>query len=262
MPWVKIDEDFSDHPKIVAAGPLAMAMQVAAMCYCNKYLTDGYIPARQVPRLISLDGLPVTVEQVVKQLLDHRLWEVADGGYVIHDYADFQPSRDEALAEREAKRTAGRKGGKASAQARAKARGQAGASADGQAEGQAKLKPVPVPQETVVVEPARAPVEITEAAASREITAGWREVAPTTDVPSAIRHRLLNAAANGFDHALLRELAKRCASPTTRKSAPYLDQVLSDCERLGIKTLAAFLASETQGARAAPEQPQFLNRFV
>lgn len=120
--------------------------------------------------------------------------------------------------------------------------------------------PSPSPEKDVVVEPVRAPVEITEAAASREITAGWAEVAPASStVPAAIRHRLLNAAANGFDHALLRELAKRCASPQTRKSAPYLDQILSDCERLGNKTLTAFLASE---ARAAPEKPQFLNGFV
>lgn len=116
MPWVRIDENFPHHPKVMAAGPLGLAMQVAALCYCNRYLTDGFIPKAVVPTLLNFDGLAVRVrhgelvgdgkdatwELVVEDLLRAGLWEEVEGGYRIHDYLDYQPSRTEVLAEREA----------------------------------------------------------------------------------------------------------------------------------------------------------------
>lgn len=102
MPWVRIDEDFYQHPKVVKAGPLGMAMQVAALCYCNKYLTDGFIPRAVLPTLLNLDG--TSWELVVQDLIAAGLWEQVDGGYRIHDYLDYQPSRERVLTEREATR--------------------------------------------------------------------------------------------------------------------------------------------------------------
>ena len=33
MTWVRIDDRFATHPKVMEAGPMAMALDVAAMCY-------------------------------------------------------------------------------------------------------------------------------------------------------------------------------------------------------------------------------------
>jgi hypothetical protein len=74
---------------------------------------------------------------VARELEDRAMWEPVEGGWMIHDYHDFQPSKAEVLAEREQKRAAGRAGGQASAQARA--------AAAAQAQSQAESKPVPVP---------------------------------------------------------------------------------------------------------------------
>src|SRR6266540_5902380 len=63
MPWVRIDEEFARHPKVVAAGPLGMAMQVAALCYCNQYLTDGFIPRTVVAGLLDFAGLGMRMWQ-------------------------------------------------------------------------------------------------------------------------------------------------------------------------------------------------------
>ncbi len=41
MSWIKIDDQFSDHPKIIEAGPLAGWLYVSSLCYCGRYLTDG-----------------------------------------------------------------------------------------------------------------------------------------------------------------------------------------------------------------------------
>jgi hypothetical protein len=50
MTWSKIDDQFYDHPKIVAAGPLGTALFVCGLSYCSRHLTDGFISTAQVCR--------------------------------------------------------------------------------------------------------------------------------------------------------------------------------------------------------------------
>ena len=57
MAWVRLDENFAQHPKVVKAGPLGMAMHVAALCYCNQHLTDGVVPKQIARTLLDLTGL-------------------------------------------------------------------------------------------------------------------------------------------------------------------------------------------------------------
>lgn len=104
MAWVRLADDFADHPKIVAAGPLAGWLWLCGIAYCNRYLTDGFVPAAQVKRLADVDD-PASL---AVRLLDVGLWERAPGGYRVHDYAGYQPSAEAVKAERErnAKRAA------------------------------------------------------------------------------------------------------------------------------------------------------------
>lgn len=121
MTWLKLDDAFADHPKVMAAGPLASWLHVCGLLYCSRLLTDGFIPAGQVRKLADVDDAIGLAEQLVAV----GLWDVADGGYQVHDYLDFNPTREEALQRREhiseVRRDAGRAGGVASAKARAKA---------------------------------------------------------------------------------------------------------------------------------------------
>lgn len=133
MAWVRIDDSFASHPKVVAAGPLAMAMQVAALCYCNRELTDGFVP-RAVARTLldwqieredgrlfdvgvtcGMQGDDVSCSWVIDVLVEAGMWEVVDGGYLIHDYLEYQPSRAQVESERaslsEKRAAAGRLGG-------------------------------------------------------------------------------------------------------------------------------------------------------
>jgi hypothetical protein len=127
--WVRIDDGFTQHPKVVAAGPLAMAMQVAALCYCNKNLTDGFIPRAVAKTLLDWeldndgaywtisvatdDGRSETLapEFVWDCLLAAGLWERVPGGFRIHDYLEYQPSKEDVLALRDVRAEAGRLGG-------------------------------------------------------------------------------------------------------------------------------------------------------
>lgn len=97
MPWVKIDDGFAEHPKIEEAGPLAGFLHVAALCYCNRQLTDGFIPENKVGRLADIPN----VKRHIAALCAVELWHPVDGGYQIHNYLEFQPSRAKVEAERE-----------------------------------------------------------------------------------------------------------------------------------------------------------------
>src|SRR3990170_7480618 len=123
MPWIRVDDHYDEHPKFARAGPLGMAMWLAGLAYCNRNLTDGFIPwtiARTLmswdyldatgPTHIYVDSGNVTCEYVTGLLLDVGLWDEVDGGYRVHDYVDFQPTKAQVRAERATKIAAGRAG--------------------------------------------------------------------------------------------------------------------------------------------------------
>jgi hypothetical protein len=172
MPWVRLDDHFDEHPKLSRVGPLGLALFVTGLAYCNRNLTDGFIPWARARTMMSWEflgaddggergqrlysigvscgmaGEDVTGDFVIGLLLDAGLWDEVPGGYRVHDYDDYQPTKAQVEAEREKKAEAGRAGGLASAQARA----QAGASSNVEQDAstrssktQAKSKPVPDP---------------------------------------------------------------------------------------------------------------------
>lgn len=107
MPWVRLDDQFTEHPKVVEAGALAAWLYVCGLTYCARQLTDGFIPTAQLRRLLPSGA----VGKLADRLVDVRLWEKAVGGYRVHDYLMYNPSRQQTLATRQQKAAAGRKGG-------------------------------------------------------------------------------------------------------------------------------------------------------
>lgn len=98
MAWVKLDDQFPDHPKVVQAGPLAAWLYVCGLAYCARYLTDGFIPAAQVRKLADVDD----VTPLVTALVAVGLWRECEGGYEVHDYLDYNPPAAKVRAERAA----------------------------------------------------------------------------------------------------------------------------------------------------------------
>jgi hypothetical protein len=108
MPWVRLDDGFASHPKVLAAGLLGMGLHVAGLCYANRHLTDGFIADNAVETLgrftVELPGAKrrrLDPEFVAGQLVAAGLWERVEGGYRIHDYLVFQPSRADVERDRE-----------------------------------------------------------------------------------------------------------------------------------------------------------------
>lgn len=99
MPWTRLDDQFIFHEKARLAGKEGRNLQVTALCYCASQLNDGFIREGLLPTIFALadceDG-PATVAVLVEV----GMWETREGGYQIHDYLDYNPSREKVLAER------------------------------------------------------------------------------------------------------------------------------------------------------------------
>lgn len=135
MTWIKVDDHFADHPKVMALGSdrlQGLGLWQVAASYCARYLTDGFVPAAHVH-----GNAP---KKLVNRLVAVGLFDVVDGGYQLHDWLRYNPSRQEVEEAVAKKRAAGQAGGRASGQARAQA------TAEAHAQAESKPVPVPVPQ--------------------------------------------------------------------------------------------------------------------
>lgn len=96
MTWLKVDDTFPSHRKVKRAGAEAIALWLAGCCYSSRHGTDGFLPSEDVPHLEwHAPGLP-------EQLVSVGLWEVAQGGYLIHDFLIYNPKADEVKAKKDA----------------------------------------------------------------------------------------------------------------------------------------------------------------
>lgn len=151
--WTKLDDGFLDHPKVAAIGPLGIALHVSGMVFCGRQLTDGYVAAPVVPRLVDFSqvaelsdleeamgdvivaGSRVNGWSIVRNLVDAevwhdyrtiescnrcwKLWPVGRrDGYYIHDYLVYNPTREQVLADRKERREQQSEAGKRSAEVR------------------------------------------------------------------------------------------------------------------------------------------------
>ena len=98
MTWVKLDDGFTEHPKVIQAGKLAAMLFVDGLCYSARQLTDGFIPNGALDRF----GYGRHLKEAVASLLEVGLWTPCEGGHQVHDYLDFQQSASSVKAERSA----------------------------------------------------------------------------------------------------------------------------------------------------------------
>jgi len=92
MSWVKLDDHANEHEKQVDAGPEACWLWACGLMYCNRQKKrTGFIPETQLPGLY-VRFTPKKAKDLAKELVRVRLWEKVDGGYLVHDYDQYQPS--------------------------------------------------------------------------------------------------------------------------------------------------------------------------
>ena len=113
MPFLNLDDNFADHPKVDALSDGAFRLHVAGLLYVSKHMTDGFIPAHRVSRLTR-----TYKPRHLTELMEARLWLPADAGHRIHDYLDWNRSREQIETDRERLRKVRSEAGKKGAQAR------------------------------------------------------------------------------------------------------------------------------------------------
>lgn len=107
MTWVNLDDKMPEHPKVDGLSDGAFRLHVAGICYCNRHLTDGIVTVDRLTRLI-----PKYKKAYLDELLARMVWiEIADSSaYEIHDYLDWNKSREEVESRRAVRSESGKKG--------------------------------------------------------------------------------------------------------------------------------------------------------
>ena len=115
MAWVRYDQGFPRHPKVRRAARLlganglgrVLAVHLEVTCYCNEHLTDGRID-NSIAKLMESDRDPIQVLRVFARS-SIRLAIKVKGGFQLHDYQEYQPSKREVQEGRKKERDRKRK---------------------------------------------------------------------------------------------------------------------------------------------------------
>jgi hypothetical protein len=142
MPWIKVDDQIAHHPKFMAAGAVASWLWVCGQSYCARYLTDGFVPESALATLGNVTNPKAHAQTLVRV----GLWELTEGGYRVHDYLHFQPSRADVEERRRQRANAGRKGGLRSGHTRSRGARDASSDASSAPEADAKQLASPLPR--------------------------------------------------------------------------------------------------------------------
>lgn len=80
MSWLKVDDGFSAHPKLVELSRAERWTWVELLCYCSRYRTDGLLPKR------IKEVVPYATPSYLKRCVDLGLVDDTEDGMKIHDF--------------------------------------------------------------------------------------------------------------------------------------------------------------------------------
>jgi hypothetical protein len=138
--WLHVDDAMPEHPKIQGLSDAAFRLHIRGLAYCARLLTDGHVPEK-----VALQMLPTRSRRALDQLVTDQIWHRENGGFEIHDYLDYNPSREHVLAKRKARSEAGKRGNQArwGSQERSQTRSQTGSHKRSQTRSQTGTPPIP-----------------------------------------------------------------------------------------------------------------------
>lgn len=97
MGWVRIDDAFYDHPAHAGLELAAWGLWTWSLAWSNRNLSDGAIPKTVVKRM-DPDG------EATGALINSGRWLDNGEGVAVHDYLEWQPSKEQILSKRERER--------------------------------------------------------------------------------------------------------------------------------------------------------------
>jgi hypothetical protein len=107
MAWFALDDGFDTHPKVRKAGNAAVGLFVRLGVHATKHLTEGHLDGD----IVRDYGTAATIRKLIAVGMLHesghnclRCPQPAEGNFFIHDYLDYNKSRAQIEAAREAAR--------------------------------------------------------------------------------------------------------------------------------------------------------------
>ncbi len=126
--WYRLSVEFYDHPKVLTLRVNERELFQRAICFSKQNLTDGFITRdtlRQLAKNQAVDicecirkGRPLleVVDDWIDTLCLARLLDTIDEQFFqVHDYLQWNPSREHVVAVQEKRKEAGRIGGQVKA---------------------------------------------------------------------------------------------------------------------------------------------------
>ena len=119
MAWVKLDDRFFQHPKVIQISNAAFRLYINGLCYSSLYQTDGKLLKGVCSNLLASFYQPAmdewTPDECIEELLKANLWDSGDDHYMIHDYLEYNLSKENREKLSELRKESGSKGGIAKA---------------------------------------------------------------------------------------------------------------------------------------------------
>src|SRR5215472_338143 len=88
----RLDTGWHANPKVLALGLPGMALHAWSISYCDSTRSDGFIPQGAWPSLAGVGA-------ACKALVTAGLWERCEGGFRLHDYLQYNRSKEQIEAE-------------------------------------------------------------------------------------------------------------------------------------------------------------------
>lgn len=99
MAWIRLDDDYMDHPKILALSDGAFRLWHEGIRYCRKLLTDGLVPTAALKLFRYASGKRLD-ELTTSHCGSDPLWHKVDAGYLVHDYLIWNRSKEHEVQDR------------------------------------------------------------------------------------------------------------------------------------------------------------------
>jgi len=104
MAWGRLHDQANANAKLLALSDSAWRMWGCGLIYCQCNLTDGFIPEHAIHTFgVRAKSKEAVAKELCAQLVPGKgpLWRRVDGGFQVHDYLDWNDSRDDVLAGRQ-----------------------------------------------------------------------------------------------------------------------------------------------------------------
>lgn len=102
MAWIRLSDDYNDHPKFDRLSDGAFRLWHQGMGFCRKFQTDGLIPTASLKQFKAYSAARMRILLTPWRDEENPLWHgIEDFGVKVHDYLEWNLSKEEESKDRD-----------------------------------------------------------------------------------------------------------------------------------------------------------------